>query len=82
MINITMDEEREKEGLLVNRGDCTVGPRGSRATIDGVLNFIGYGPFQVVAFFLAGILLLVQLGCRSVCLHRQAGAGKQIKNFI
>ena len=50
-----MDEEREKEGLLVNRGDCIVGPRGSRATVDGVLNFIGYGPFQVVAFFLAGI---------------------------
>lgn len=31
------------------------GCRGSRVSVDDVMNFIGFGPFQVMAFFLASI---------------------------
>ena len=50
----------EKEGLLVNeereRGAVdSYDGSGRRASVDDVLGFIGFGRFQVVAFFLAGI---------------------------
>lgn len=44
--------EREKESLLASEDSAL---EGCRVSVDDVMDFIGFGPFQVVAFFLAGI---------------------------
>lgn len=46
------DEEREEEKFINLRGPSS--PDG-RLSIDDVISYIGFGPFQVVAFLLAGI---------------------------
>lgn len=53
-----MDQDGEGEGLLVNQrreDNVLQGHGGCKVSVDDVMNFIGFGPFQVVAFFLAGI---------------------------
>jgi MFS family permease len=52
------DRGGEGEGLLVNetRTEHALEDHGGRkVSVDDVMDFIGFGPFQVVAFFLAGI---------------------------
>ena len=41
--------------LLINDSDEEDEYRENRVSVDDVMNFIGFGPFQLVAFFLAGI---------------------------
>lgn len=52
-------DEPEVRGLLVNERreeDPLQGKDGGyKVSVDDVMNYIGFGPFQVVAFFLAGI---------------------------
>lgn len=44
-----VNESREEDG------PDSVGYHTSQVSVDGVMDFIGFGPFQLVAFFLAGI---------------------------
>lgn len=53
-------DEPETKALLVNESreenvNVLEGQGGRKVSVDDVMNFIGFGPFQVVAFFLAGI---------------------------
>ena len=48
----------EKRLLHAETGDRSVNDDYQKFTVDDILNFIGYGPLQVIAFFLAGLTTL------------------------